>query len=92
MISDTLIPLLSDFGLARVVEDIASDYPEWVSADTTTANRAGAVRWLAPELLGLNDEHGNTRPLLTTETDVYSLAMVIIEVSFDMLFIRFSDL
>lgn len=94
MISEDSIPLLSDFGLSRIVGDIVSDYPEWISADTTTQNRGGATRWLAPELLGLDDddEDGDFRPLLTTETNVYSLAMVVIEVSFNMSFIRFSDL
>lgn len=53
-----------------------------LSADTTTANRGGPVRWLAPELLGLDGEDNDdeTRPRLTKQTDVYSYAMVIIEV------------
>lgn len=79
--------------MSSVAEDISLEYPELLSADTTTVNRGGALRWLAPELLGGPDdddedidedyEHNDippVRPRLTTETDIYSFAMTIIEV------------
>lgn len=80
--SEDHVPLLSDFGLSRVMSDVVRDYPSWLSADTTTGDRGGALRWLATELLGLedDDDENGKRPLLTLQTDIYSLAMVVIEV------------
>jgi len=80
LMSDNFTPMIADFGLSRVFEDLSQDpeYPESFSDDTSTGNRGGAIRWFAPELV--DGQYDLPRPMLTPETDVYSLAMVMIEV------------
>jgi len=58
--------LITDFGLARVMEDITE-----VSTYSTFTS-SGGIRWLAPELMG---ESGSQ----TLETDVYAFSMSILE-------------
>ena len=77
LISDKGIPQLSDFGLSLIVNDLLQDDPDLLSTETSTANQGGALRWLAPELLGLPDSPAYK---LTKQTDIYSFAMTIIEV------------
>ena len=84
LISNDLVAQLADFGLSSLVDDVMHEFPHVLSADTTTANRGGAVRWLAPELLGDGDDDA-PRMRLSKETDIYSYAMVIIEVGFSFL-------
>ena len=74
---------LTDFGLSKVMDDMSHEIPGLLLDETSTANRGGAMRWLAPELLGLDesdDDDNPFRPPLTRETDVYSYSMVMIEV------------
>lgn len=63
-------PCIADFGLSSIAEDI------YAVGGSTAANR-GSVRWFAPELVGSLVEKQATP---TPQSDIYSLAMVIIEV------------
>ena len=65
MLSPTLQPLLTDFGLSRRV--IAS-------ISTSTIAFGGSLRWRAPELVdeGINPSKGS---------DIWAFGMVVIEVS-----------
>ena len=68
--------VLCDFGLASITADAES-------AHASTINSAGSIRWMAPERLSIFD--GNSEPApntfrVTRESDMYSLAMVVIEV------------
>ena len=70
-------PCLADFGLSSIAESICS-----VSGSSSTGG--GTARWIAPELM-------RTGPTTTTEgsrgvrptpqSDIYSLAMVVVEVA-----------
>ena len=62
---------LADFGLAT-----ASDSKPTVRTYMSTNQIAGTLRWLAPELLGGDDDSRTT-----FATDVYAFAMVCYEVS-----------
>jgi len=72
-------PRLTDFGFSSITMNDRS-------VSSSMANRGGSTRWLAPELLALSIKVINkgkakaTRP--TKKSDVYSLAMVTIEVKF----------
>jgi len=66
-------PYLADFGLSSIAEDIYS-----VSGSTTPGG--GSVRWCAPELLGPITTQREEWVNPTTRSDIYSLAMVIMEV------------
>lgn len=67
--------VLCDFGLASITADAES-------AHASTVNSAGSIRWMAPERLSIFD--GNSEPThpsrVTKESDMYSLAMVVVEV------------
>lgn len=63
MLSTTLKPLLTDFGLSRQI--IAS-----VSESTTTSG--GSLRWKAPELVDEGEGKANKR------SDVWALGMTIV--------------
>lgn len=68
LVNDNGRPVISDFGLSRVVGE---EY-------------GGAVRYMATELLGLEDlgdgSHKATSRSVTKSSDVYSFAMVGVEV------------
>ena len=69
LVDDNGQACLCDFGLSRVIEA--------AGASAVTSTFAGSVRWMAPELLGMND-----LPIRTSmRTDVYSLGRVALEVS-----------
>ncbi|KAI5115415.1 hypothetical protein M0805_001565, partial [Coniferiporia weirii] len=81
LIDDMCDPLLSDFGLMRVVEDAkaVSIIPSSVPADSKSH------RWLSPELLGLvgvgeqmpdGETFGN---ILTTKSDIFMYGMTVLE-------------
>ncbi|KXN89740.1 Tyrosine-protein kinase TXK [Leucoagaricus sp. SymC.cos] len=65
MVSDSGEALISDFGMAKVIEDMTQ------TPMSTTIARAGSTRWLAPEIV-----HGE-RP--SKASDTYSFAMAMIE-------------
>ena len=68
--------VLCDFGLASITADAES-------AHASTVNSAGSIRWMAPERLSIFDgspEPAPTAVRVTKESDMYSLAMVVIEV------------
>jgi serine/threonine protein kinase len=70
-------PRLMDFGISSITRN---DF----SVNASTPNGSGSTRWQAPELLPLStkanyrDKVKSVRP--TNKSDVYSLAMVMIEV------------
>ena len=72
-------PRLMDFGCSSITRNV------W-SANASTPHGGGSIRWSAPELVPLStdltdlERVRSTRP--TNESDVYSLAMVTIEVIF----------
>ena len=68
---------LADFGLAMLVDEMASR--------TTAVGRPGGMaRWMAPELF-LPEEFGFTgklqKQLPSKDTDIYAIGMTILEVS-----------
>ena len=68
--------VLCDFGLASITADAES-------AHASTVNSAGSIRWMAPERLSIIDGGSEPAPnafRVTKESDMYSLAMVVIEV------------
>ncbi|KAI5115857.1 hypothetical protein M0805_009705 [Coniferiporia weirii] len=81
LIDDMCDPLLSDFGLMRVVEDANAGS----MAPSSLPTAPSSYRWLAPELLGLvgvgkrginEDKLGN---VLTTKSDIFMFGMTILE-------------
>ena len=68
--------VLCDFGLASITTDAES-------AHASTVGIAGSIRWMAPERLSIFDGDPESVPTtvrVTKESDMYSLAMVVIEV------------
>lgn len=74
LISDDFHVRLTDFGLATTIVSGEGD-------QSSTANRAGCVRWFAPELIDPR-WFGAERFVRTRATDVYAFACVCIEVCF----------
>ena len=71
LISDSGIPLISDFGLSRIIDS-------QVTNTATSFDGRGCLRWHAPELL----DYESGRPSgFTACTDVYAYACVILEAS-----------
>jgi len=76
LIDDENNAILCDFGLASITADAES-------AHASTVNSAGSIRWMAPERLSIfdaNTEPGPYANRVTKESDMYSLAMVVIEI------------
>lgn len=76
LINDKNNAVLCDFGLASITADAES-------AHASTVNSAGSIRWMAPERLSIFDASSEPAPSVirvTKESDMYSLAMVVIEV------------
>jgi len=76
LIDDDKNAMLCDFGLASITADA-------VSPHASPVNSAGSIRWMAPERLSIFDgslEPAPTAVRVTKESDMYSLAMVVIEV------------
>jgi serine/threonine protein kinase len=76
MINAQGIPCLADFGLSSIAGDI-------YSVSGSNAASGGSVRWSAPELVGSITARQETWVKPTTQSDIYSLAMVIIEVIYE---------
>ena len=74
LVDDDGRPLICDFGVSRIVEH----------SGFTTDSLGGVTRYMAPELFGPEDEDlGSAEffaPIITKESDVYSFAMVGVEV------------
>jgi serine/threonine protein kinase len=77
LISDDCTVFLSDFGLATTIDDIESDTT--VGGLISSSNRAGSVKWFAPELID-PQQFGCARFVRTPATDVYAFACVCLEV------------
>ncbi|KAK2467270.1 hypothetical protein APHAL10511_000819 [Amanita phalloides] len=69
LVSDDGYALLSDFGLASVVEDYAG-------AENNTTTLAGSLRWQAPELLSIDDDVSSAK---TLASDVWAFACTAFE-------------
>ena len=67
LIGDAGQPLLCDFGLAVVVEDLIN------MPISSALQGSGNPRWMAPELLIGED-------IVTLETDIWSFGMTMLEV------------
>ncbi|KAJ7572893.1 kinase-like domain-containing protein [Mycena floridula] len=63
-------PVLADFGLSAITESSGI-------TGTSTASRAGSVRWMAPEILSLST-HG--AELNQTPRDIYAFACTVLEI------------
>ncbi|KAJ7812122.1 kinase-like domain-containing protein, partial [Mycena olivaceomarginata] len=64
---------LADFGLTSLSDATAA-------SNTTTAHRAGSIRWMAPELI--DPDHFGLKFVRAPATDVYAFGCVCLEVSF----------
>ena len=73
LIDEQQRPRIADFGLARVIDSQAT------TINSSAADGRGNLRWQAPELLQTN-HFGKDTGKVTTESDVYSFACVILEV------------
>ena len=75
LINDKLEASITDFGLSRVLG----------TTGFTTDNVHGTFRWMAYELIALNDDSDDTdTPPATIATDVWAFAMTAIEVCLDL--------
>ncbi|KAF7971576.1 hypothetical protein HWV62_20828 [Athelia sp. TMB] len=75
LIDDHGHALLTDFGLAKIIEDVTG------AMKVATSFFAGSTRWLAPELiLALVQDDGQPPPI-TTSSDVYAFACVCLEIA-----------
>jgi len=74
LVDDHGNPLICDFGRSRILEQ----------SGFTTSFASGTTRYMAPELFGLEDADEESAdysaPVATKPSDVYSFAMVGIEV------------
>ncbi|TDL14291.1 kinase-like protein [Rickenella mellea] len=70
--------IITDFGLARVIEEVSD-----VTQTKTTSFFAGSTRWMAPELLLALVEEDVRAPPLSKYSDVYAFASVCLEVLTD---------
>ncbi|KAJ6550285.1 kinase-like domain-containing protein [Mycena capillaripes] len=70
LVSDDLKACLADFGLSSIIA--AS------TTDTSSTNRAGSIRWQAPELIRPG-AFGCNRYVRTTASDIYAFACVCLE-------------
>jgi len=73
LVDETGSPRLSDFGLSSITRNIDS-------ANASTPNHGCTLRYCAPELLG-TDGVIMAKKKPTTKSDVYSLSMVIVELT-----------
>ena len=76
LINDTLHACLADFGLSEV-----SYNPDTVNVISLSSISHGSGRWMAPELIMPEDHVGIEHARYTPETDIYSLSMLMWEVS-----------
>ncbi|KLO05503.1 kinase-like protein [Schizopora paradoxa] len=68
--------VITDFGLARVKEEVSE-----ITGDQHTSLFAGSTRWMAPELVLAQVEDDSTKRMpLSTKSDVYAFASVCLEV------------
>ncbi|KAJ6486751.1 kinase-like domain-containing protein [Mycena sanguinolenta] len=74
LISDDGNACLSDFGLAMSIDDADST----TAGATSSSNRAGSVRWFAPELIDPT-KFGCPKFVRTKASDVYAYACVCLE-------------
>ncbi|EGN97419.1 hypothetical protein SERLA73DRAFT_75104 [Serpula lacrymans var. lacrymans S7.3] len=75
LIDDTGNPLITDFGLSNVVEELCD------SINLGTSLFAGSTRYMAPELVLALVEDDGIPPPITTASDVYAFACVCLEVA-----------
>lgn len=71
LLSEGMIPKISDFGMSRVLVESAADTGSTAMAATTVTN-VGPLRWMAPEAL--------VDRLFSRRTDVWSLGAVFFEI------------
>ena len=68
--SDSGSPLLSDFGVSRVLSETST-----LSQGTTTENVRGTARYMAKECLVYSDEQSS--PVYTKEADMWAFGMTV---------------
>lgn len=73
--------MLADFGLSKLLDDVAHHHPELAPSDTTTSHDHGNLRWLAPEFVNCMFTSSDP-PTRSKETDIYALGVTIIEVGY----------
>lgn len=79
LIDDAGTPIITDFGLSKVLEEMSGDLP--LNGGTmATSFFAGSTRWMAPELVMALVEDDDKPPPLTTASDVYAFASICLEV------------
>ncbi|KAJ7593130.1 kinase-like domain-containing protein [Mycena floridula] len=72
-------PLITDFGLSHIIEDLSATIPEMKHSSSF----AGTARWMAPELvLALAEDNV---PQVTKQSDCYAFAAVCLEIITDAL-------
>ncbi|KZP22879.1 kinase-like protein [Athelia psychrophila] len=69
--------LLTDFGLAKIIEDIAG------AVQLATSFFAGSTRWMSPELILALVEDDGRAPPISPSSDVYAFACVCLELATD---------
>ncbi|KAF9466812.1 kinase-like domain-containing protein [Collybia nuda] len=75
LIDDHGCPVITDFGLSKVVEDMSD------SINVGSSFFAGSTRWMAPELILALVEDDRGVPPITTHSDVYAFGSVCLEIA-----------
>ncbi|KAG6334576.1 hypothetical protein ID866_4513 [Astraeus odoratus] len=81
LISDSGTPLITDFGLSSVMEELSLTDSCLRVTKAATSMLAGSMRWMAPELVLVLVEDDGMPPSITTASDIYSFACVCLEVA-----------
>jgi serine/threonine protein kinase len=81
LIKDNGKACLSDFGLSRILIDATG------SSYYLTSTVMGSVRWAAPELFEIEEEHHSEEPVVPSpQSDVYSFGSTMLQVRLATLF------
>ncbi|KAF9483626.1 kinase-like protein [Pholiota conissans] len=82
LIDDTGKPVITDFGLSKVIEEVTMDADAPLNLHArATSFFAGSTRWMAPELVMALVLDDGRPPVITTYSDVYAFASICLEVA-----------